>query len=509
MLSQNKLIAKNSLILNLRLLVTSISGLLLTRILLNSLGISDFGIYTVIGSLIILINFLTTSMVSTTYRFISFENSNNEAANVNKVFNISLVIHIFIAILCFILAETIGVWYIFNKLNIQSNKIINALYIFRISIFTSLISVISIPFQGLLFAKEKFIVSAKIDIFKSLLTLLIIYIFSIYSVSINKILLYTIIISFISLFSSLLYIIYCRNNFKHLVSWKFQADFIKYKEMISFSGWILIGASAQVGKDTGSQLVLNKFFGSNVNTSFGIAGNINTFVRIFANNLVQSAVPQIVNSIAKGDSYRNKQLITYLSKYSFFLMYVLALPLLLETNYIIKLWLGNVPDYSVLFCRLMLVNGLIDSLLSSTPAAIHASGKIKIFQITMSFITIVSLPFVYILFSLGYPPQYLLIGYLSTSIINVFVGLLLLRKVIHFDLDYLFKYSYKKVLYVVLLTVPLFIINFYFENTFERFIFLVFFSFFYSILVIFLVGLGKNEKNYFTFFLNSIKNNKI
>jgi O-antigen/teichoic acid export membrane protein len=505
-LSKNKLIAKNSIILNFRLFITSLSGLLLTRILLTSLGVSDFGIYTVVSSLIILINFLTTTMVSTTYRYISVENSNNDPVKINKVFNISLIIHLSIAFLGIVLSETLGVWYISKKLNIDTLKISDALFIFRFSILTSIIGVFSIPYQGLIYAKEKFSISASIDVIKSILILFLIYVISNFSFIEKKILVYSVVISLITLLSSTVYIFYCRKNYKQLVLWNFQSEFSKYKEMASFSGWILFGATAQVGKDTGSQLVLNKFFGSIVNTSFGIASNINVFVKIFANNLVQSAVPQIVNSIAIGDSIRNKQLVTYLSKYSFFLMYVLALPILLECNFLIKLWLGSVPDYTILFCRLMLVNGLIDSLLSSTPAAIHASGKIKLFQILMSTITIISLPIVYFLFKLGYPPYILLAGYLSSSVLNLFVGLFLLQKILYFDIYYLLKHSYLRVMYVVFLTLPLFFLINIFESSIIRFVGLTFGTFVYVIFVIILVGLTKNEKNYLFDFIYRFKN---
>lgn len=501
-MSGNKQIAKNSLILTVRLIITSLSSLYLTRLLLVYLGISDFGLYSVVGSLVIILNFLSTVMVSTTYRFIAFEIGSQNLINVNKVFNVSLIIHLAIAILGYLISEFFGVWYVVNKLNISHLKIYDAVFVFRVSILTGIISVVSIPFQGLLIANEKFSVGARIDILKSVLIL--VFVFFLLPVTSNKLKSYAIITLSAAIISSLLFIFYSYLKYKEYVKWNFQKNLSKYKEMAYFSGWILFGAAAQVGKDTGSQLVINRFFGTILNSAFGIANGVNMFVKVFSNNLVQAAVPQIVKSSNHGDKNRSRQLVTYLSKYSFFLMYFLTLPIILETEFIIKLWLGTVPTYTVSFCRLMLINGLIDSLLSSTPAAIHASGKIKWFQLIMSTVMVISLPVSYFMFVLGFNPSALFIVYISTSIVNLIIGIYLLKKILNFDIVFLVKYSFVKIFIVIVSTIPLFIITYCFKLLTLEIIFFMIITQLWVLTTIYFFGLDSSEKATLHLFINKL-----
>ena len=226
----------------------------------------------------------------------------------------------------------------------------------------------------------------------------------------NKLVVYAVMMAGLTLLASALFIFYCKKNHARFVSWNLQKDTAKYREMLAFSGWIMIGAAAHVGKDTGSQLIINAFFGTILNAAFGIANRLNTFVRMFALNLAQAAVPQIVKSHSSGDNERTRLLVTYIGKYTFFIMYLPALPLLLETTFILEFWLNEVPDYTVAFCRLMLINGLISAPIAGIPAAIQASGKIKWFQFLTSIIMLAALPVAYVLFRIGLPPYFIIIA---------------------------------------------------------------------------------------------------
>ena len=257
MIKDNILILKNSAILYFRLVFTSIIGLIASRFVIQGLGASDFGLYSVVGGIVVMLAFLNTVMVSTTYRFITFEMGKGGVAGVNEVFNISLVIHLSLAIFVLILAETAGVFYVKNYLNIEPGKTADALFVMRFSALATFFSVASIPFQGLVTAHEKFAVRATIEIIRSLLAffaaIIIFY-------SDDKLRLYAILIAVANGTPSLLFFAYCKKRYKDITKWKFQKDRSKYREMLGFSGWIMIGAAASVGKIQGAALIINAFF---------------------------------------------------------------------------------------------------------------------------------------------------------------------------------------------------------------------------------------------------------
>ena len=491
-MQQNIKIAKNSLILYFRLIITSIIGVIATRIVLKNLGVSDYGLYSIVGSVVMMMNFFNTVMVTTTYRFIAFEMGRDDGRGANKVFNISLIIHIAMIFVVLILAETLGIWYINNKLNIDPGKLYDAIFVFRLSVLATVINIISIPFQGLITAMENFRVRASIEIIRAIFRL--VFVISLGFFLGNKLRIYAVMMTILALVPSSLFILYCKRVYSKIISWNLQNDKEKYKEMIAFSGWTMIGASAYVGKATGSQLIINAFFGTVLNAAFGIANQLNKFIIMFSSNLGQAAIPQITKSFSGGDHLRSTSLVAYISKYSFLLMLIPALPILLETEFLLRLWLGEVPAYTVAFSRLMIINGLIDSLYSGIPSAIQASGKIKWFHIITSTIMLLSLPIAYVLFKIGYPPFCIQVIYISTAIINIFISLVLLKKIINFDVVYLIKTSYLRVSFVVVSILPFFLIKNLFTPSLIRFILISTISIIFSLLMIYLIGFEHKEK---------------
>lgn len=491
-MSSNKTIAKNSLILYFRLIVVSLLGMVATRYVLKYLGVSDFGLYSVVGSVVVMMNFFNTVMIATTYRYVAFEMGRDGGKNVNKVFNISLIIHLAMILVVVALSETIGMWYIRNKLTLDAGRLDDAIFVFRMSVLAAVFNILSIPYQGLITALEKFSVRASIEILRAVLNISLVLLLGLFVAEALRV--YAIMMTGLAFFSSILFITYCRIYYSKFVQLKMQYERVKYKEMIAFSGWTMIGAAAQVGKDTGSQLIINVFFGTILNAAFGIANRLNSFVKFFASNLGQAAIPQITKSYSGGDHDRTKQLVTYISKYSFFLMYLPALPLILETRFVLKLWLGEVPEYSVEFCRLMLFNGLIDSFMAGVPAAAQASGRIKWFQLSMSVIMLLSLLVSYWLFKLGLPPFSIIIAYISSSAMNVFVSIYLLKRILNFDVHYLIFNSYLKIIFVFLATLPLYYISRLMETSLMTFILISISSVIWLLVVIYKLGLEQKEK---------------
>lgn len=439
-----------------------------------------------------MIGLVNTAMISTSFRYIAFEIGKGNTEEVNKVFNISLILHACLALLVILLAETVGVYYIHHFLNVPAERIADAIFVFRFSVLATIFSIFSIPFQGLITAEEQFLVRSLIEVLLALLRLVAAILLIYYGG--NQIRLYSVLTALAIAITSVLYIVYCHKKYASIVSWDFQTDKAKYREMMSFSGWTMLGGAACIGKVQGAALIINAFFGTILNASFGIANQVNQIVLMFTQNLGQAAIPQITKSYSSGNSDRTIQLVFYMTKYSFFLMLLPALPILLETNFLLNLWLDKVPEYAVLFCQLMIWNALIDCLSAAIPAAVHATGKIKYFQILSSTISLLSLPVAWILFKYGYSPYSILVVSILTALVNVIVCQVLLKRLIHFDVKGLFKASYLKILYVVTLVSPLFWVkNFYDENVF-RFMFLSLTAVVWLAAAIYLVGIEKKER---------------
>ena len=491
-MNSNKLIFKNSIILYVRLIVTSIVGLLVLRFVLQNLGVSDFGLYSVVGGIVSLMVFLNTVMISTTYRFIAFEMGRGNDIGINKVFNISLVTHMSIVFLIILMAESIGRWYVFNKLNVEVGRVDDAFFVFRMSILATIFNIFSIPYQGLLTAKEKFSVIAFVEITKSILILALVSMLFIYNG--DKLRLYAILMAFVTFIYSLLFIIYCRRNYHEQVRWLFQKDKNKYIEMLKYSGWIMFGAASSVGQVQGSALLINSFFNTALNTSFGIANQVNLFLKMFAGNLGQAVVPQITKSYSGGNHKRTEELVFYTGKYVFFLVLISGIPIFLEAEYLLQLWLGSVPEYALIFTQLMIIKAILDSLRSGITQVIHATGKIKWFQIILSSAMLLSLPIAYVFFKFGYEPYTILVIILCIGVFNTILRLIMLKIIVNFNVLKLLKVSYLKILYVSLSTFPLFYINDFIDPGFARFTCSVFLSVLYILVSIYLLGIEKRER---------------
>jgi O-antigen/teichoic acid export membrane protein len=491
-LSDNSKIIKNSGILYVRLIITSIVGLISTRLLLQALGVSDFGLYNVVGSIVVMMGFLNTVMISTTYRYIAFEMGKGNLDGINQVFNISLVIHFCLGILLVLFAETIGSFYIHNYLEVPADQINDAYFVFRFSIWGTVFTIISIPYQGLITAQEKFFVRASLEIIGSVLRLGAVLL--VVSYLGNRLKLYSILMMIVMIIPAILYYYYSKKEYATFIRFKFQKDWDKYKEMLGFSGWIMIGAGAHVGKSQGAALIINSFFGTVLNATFGIANQVSMIISMFSKNLSQAAIPQIIKNYGGNNTVRSTELTLYISKYSFFLMLLPALPILLETDYILKLWLVDIPVYTTIFIKLFIIYALIESLNSGIPAIIQASGKIKWFQLINSTILLLSLPVAYFLFRLGLPPYYITIVFISAIILTTLITLVLLKKIISFNIRELIHKVYFRVILVTLLLMPLLYIRNLIAESFGRLVIISILSVVLYFIVIYFVGLEKVER---------------
>jgi O-antigen/teichoic acid export membrane protein len=482
-------------ILFFRLIITSVIGLFTSRYIIQSLGASDFGLYSVVGGIVVMMAFLNSVMTSTTYRYIAFEMGRENLSGVNSVFNISLMIHLLLAVLVLLLTETFGVYYVRNHLNIDQVKMPDAIFVLRFSSYATIFSIVSLPYQGLVTAQEKFSVRALIEIIRSLLgffvALIIVYYLG------NKLRLYALLLALVSVIPAAMFYVYCKVKYREIVKWNFQRSRAKYYEMIGFSGWIMIGAAASMGKTSGTALIINSFFGTLLNAAFGIANQVNGIVLSFSRNLSQAVIPQITKSFSGGNTIRTLHLASYMSKYTVFLMLIPALPILLETKFLLTLWLGELPPYTIVFVQLIIINAIIDGLGNGLPAVAQATGKIKYFQIILSTTSLMSLPIAYLLFKIGYPPSAIVLTYIFTALVNLVLWQIMLKKIINFDVAFFIKTTYLRVFYVILLLTPIFFLQFYLPYGLFRFIFISLISEIILLLIIYFAGLDRNESDFF------------
>lgn len=297
-MNENKKIAFNSVILFVRLCIVSIISLISARFVLQALGASNYGLYNVVGGIVALLNVVNTAMITTTYRYIAYELGKGDNGNPNKVFNSSLVIHVMFGIIILIIGLSLGEWYVNNYLNVPVGSLSSALFVLRVSIFTTMVSTVLVPYQGLLVAFEKFYVSAVIDIIPQCMKLVAVFALC-YAVG-DKLRIYALIMMGYTLVSSALFLLYSYRYYYLTCRLKINKDWKLYREMFSFSGWILFGACSSVGKTQGSAIIINYFFGTIVNAAFAVANQVENFILMFSRMLNQAAVPQITKSFSSG-----------------------------------------------------------------------------------------------------------------------------------------------------------------------------------------------------------------
>ena len=439
-----------------------------------------------------MLNVANTAMLSTTYRYLAFEIGKNEEGNLNKIFNTSILIHLGFSLFLLIVGIAVGDWYINSYLNVPSEKLSDAIFVFHVSILTTSISTLFVPFQGLQVAYEKFAVNATIDVVSQLVKLGAILLL-IYSDA-NRLRLYSIILMSYTMLSCILYVGYCVMHYWDVVKPKFYKDMKLIKDMLQYALWTTFGALASVGKSQGSALIINFFFGTVINAAFAVASQIESFVLVFARSLNSAAVPQITKNFSGGNTERSTKLTSYISKYTFILMSLVAFPVMLEMDFILGLWLIEVPEGSVTFCRLMILGALLGCLGEGIPALVNATGNIKTYQIITHTFTLLGLPVSFICYKFGANQYSILIVFCIISFCLAFIRLYLLKKIYDFDIRSFFDVSFTK---IGILSVPMIIFYLLYDSsdfsTWEHIAGLAI-SELFLIIAIFFLGLDKDER---------------
>lgn len=445
----NTRLAKNTVLLYFRMALMMCINLYTSRIVLQTLGIEDYGIYNVVGGVVVMLSFINDSMTASTQRFLSFQLGSGNLQKLREVFSTSINIHLIISLVIVTLGETVGLWFVIEKMVIPPERMTAAMWCYQLSIFTAVLNVLSYPYISAIIAHEKMSSFAYIAILDAVLKLLLVYLLLLFDY--DRLILYAVLYAVEKLFIRMVYNIYCVKNFDECkYRWFFRKDL--FKEMSSFAGWKMWGEMAMVFYTEGIDLLLNLFFGPVVNAARATAYFAQGAVGNFASNFQMAMNPQIMKTYASGQLNETHRLIYTGTRMTFCMLLIVCLPLILETPTVLNLWLKDVPEGSVTFLRLMLVILLIRQSTNVLITAVAATGSIKRYEVTMSILMLSILPISYIVLKLGGEPWSVFVVYLAIVVIGFFVILHIVLPQIVLSLGDYIKYALTRCILVMILS---------------------------------------------------------
>lgn len=488
----NKRIARNTLILYFRMFLMMLIGLFTSRVILQSLGVADYGIYNAVGGFVAMFSLLSGTLTNSINRFLTFELGRGDAEKLKRVFSTSLNVMFILSAIVVVLGATVGGWFLSAKMNIPEGREEAAVVVLACSILTFVLTLISVPYNAAIIAHERMSAFAYISLVEAAAKLAIA--FTLYKIPFDKLNVYAILLLTLSFLVRLLYGVYCKRHF-HECTYRFVHDNKLLKEMTSFAGWNFIAGGAAVVNNHGVTLLLNMFFGVTVNAARGIAVQVNGCVHSFVTNFMMAVNPQITKSFAQGDYDYMHSLICRGAKFSYFLMLFFMIPISLEAHQLLHLWLGIVPEYAVDFVRLTLAMTTLNTLSSSLITGLHATGNIKRYMIIVGAVEILNFPLTYIAFRLGASPQTAYYIYLSVYFVLMLLRLYLIKDLIHMKAAMYVKGVYLKVLIVSLLSIvlPFVVYKIQSEDIF-RLVSVCLVSFLSTLTAIYFIGLEFSEK---------------
>ena len=503
--SNNKRIAVNTILLYIRMLFTTVISLYTSRVILQVLGADDFGIYNVVGGVVVLFSFLTNAMTSSTQRFLNYNLGLKDERKILQVFNTAIFTHFTILLLVLFLAETIGLWFVKTQLNIPAGRELATMWVYQMSIITTLIGIMVIPYRSSIIAAEKMSVFAYVSVLEVVLKLIIVLLLP--YISHDSLIMYSILLSIVSLLTLFIYKIECRRKLsftKFIFAW----DKNQYKEMLSFSGWYLFGGMAMVGAKQGTNILINIFYNVSANAAVGVANQVRNAVFGFVSNFQTAFNPQIVKLYASKNTDQLLALIYRASKISYYLLFIISFPIVLFCKEILSIWLINVPNHAVVFTQLVIISSFTEALSAPLWTAIGAIGKVQKYQVLVSLIIFLDVPLVYTAFRLGMSPE-------IAFVINLFVGILAylyrlfyIKKYVHYRISDYLKKVILPCFVVSVLSFPIPYLLSGYCNTVLNTILLVIGSVGLSGIITLFIGLDKNEKQFVKSMFNKILKRK-
>lgn len=492
--SNTKRIAKNTLVLYFRMFLLLAISLYTSRIVLQALGVDNYGIYNAVGGIVAMFSLISSSLTNSIMRFLSFELGKGDPTKLRKTFSTAINVMLLLSALLLLLGETLGLWFLNNKMNIPEDRMIAANWVLQCSILTFITSLISIPYNAAIIAHEKMNAFAYISILEAILKLLLAY--ALVVTMFDKLICYSLYILAISIVIRLIYGIYCKRHFEEC-SYTFVRDRKILGGMLSFAGWNFFAQGALIVNTQGVTLHINMFFGVAVNAARGIATQINNIANQFVNNFTTAINPQITKSYAAGDYEYMHRLIFSGAKFSYYLMFLIVLPICFETEEILKLWLGIVPDHTTFFVQLTLLSSMFTASNNTIITGLFATGNLNKFMLVVGLIEILNFPITYFSFKLGASAETSYIIYFVIYFILIFVRLLMAKDYLYMTAkEYIKQVYYPMVRVSIIPCIIVWGITMFFQDSAVRLVSVTIISIMTSCLSIYIFGLSKEEKTF-------------
>lgn len=491
--SSNKRLAKNTISMYVRMLFLMLISFYTSRVVLQALGAEDFGTYNVVGGVVVMFTFINGAMTTGTQRHLSFELGIPDG-NVGRIFSACFNIHLWLAVLIVILAETIGLWFLNAKLNFPEGHMTAVNWVYQLSILSCVLNIVRVPYNAAIIAYEKMSFYAYIGIIEGILKLAIVFMLA-YSPC-DKLVYYAFLMMLVIAVVTLAYYAYCRKNFSE-IRYSRVSDKALYKRLLNFSGWTLFGSVANMARNQGVTFIVNIFYGVTVNAAIGIANQVNAGITQFVTGFQQAFNPQLTKAEAAKDREYQTKLINVTAKYSYLIILFCSIPILYNLDYVLAFWLGEYPAYTREFCLWIVVSTLIDSISGPLWVTIFAIGKIKSYQIYISLLLLLVLPFSYACGVLGLEPQYVFVIQAVLNFAAILVRLYMIRGLLQFSIRNFARDVFIPIAAVTMLMIPGIYATellLHQASTFSQLIVQSTIIVFYECVVVFTIGLGKTER---------------
>lgn len=492
-MTQNyKRIAKNTMFLYFRMIIIMAVSFYTVRVVLDTLGVTDFGLYNLVASFVAIMVFLNGTLTSGTQRFLTFEIGKSDVVKLKQTFSTAMLIHIALAFFILIIGETIGLWFLYEKMNIPLDRFDAAFWAYQFAVFSTMITVMQVPYNALIIAHERMHIFAYISILEAGLKLLIVYLLLLSSY--DKLIAYAILMFLVSILIAFIYRTYVIKNYQES-HFEFSFDKEIVKSMMHFAGWNIFGTLGSLLSSQGINIILNIFFGPIAVAARAISMQVSGGLSQFVNGFQQAVTPQITKLYASNEIEEMNKLLYQNSKYAFLLLWFLALPVFMQTEYILNLWLVEVPENAVVFCQIIIAHALIGSLNRPYVMAIHATGNMKQTNVTAGVILILVLPISYLLLDNGFSILAPLIVYMIATVLCFMIELYYLKKWINVSVLGLFKNTLFPVFLITIISIiPIYLMINLYENSFIKFLLITFFSMGIVFILSYTIALNKNEK---------------
>ena len=440
----NSRIAKNTLLLYFRMIILMAISLYTSRVVLDVLGVEDYGLYNVVGGVVTMFTFLSSAMGNSTQRYITYALGKNNLNELKKTFSTACLIHWILAVIVLVLSETIGLWFLVEKLIVPTERLIAAHFVYQFSILACVVSIVSIPYNALVIGHEKMGTFAFLSLFYAFAKLVVVFVIQV--ANYDKLICYAALLLGVQVLDRLFYQLYCKKQFSESRNINFK-NITQFREMTCFAGWSILPNLATVCYSQGINILLNIFFGPAVNAARGISVQVQGIVKSFVSNFQMAVSPQIIKAYATNDKSRLHALVFKSSKISYYLLLCIALPIFIEAEYILNIWLKEVPAHTVSFLRLIILTIVLDPLANPLSVANNATGKIKRFKFWESLICVLVIPVGYIFLKFGFESETVFVIQIILSVIVQIVRITLSRKELHFS----YRDYYNNVIHNILL----------------------------------------------------------